>query len=90
MSIVVIWRADGGPRWQVSDAGRRVEPVIWLPGELNPSFGSHTSFTMSAEGKSSMLAKRRADDDEDGDDEEDEPVNPIGSPLRQSARVRRP
>ena len=45
---------------------------------------------MSAEGKSSMLAKRRADDDEDGDDEEDEPVNPIGSPLRQSARVRRP
>ena len=47
---------------------------------------------MSADGKNSMLAKRRAQQGDEGDDEDEdeEPMNLIGSPLRQSARVRRP
>ena len=45
---------------------------------------------MSADGKNSMLAKRRAQQGDEGDDEDEdeEPMNLIGSLLRQSARVR--
>ena len=52
----------------------------------------YSSFAMSADGKNSMLAKRRAQQGDEGDDEDedDEPMNVIGSPLRQSARVRGP
>ena len=52
----------------------------------------HSSFAMSAGGKHSMLAKRRAQQGDEGDDEDEdeEPMNLIGSLLRQSARVRRP
>ena len=47
----------------------------------------HSSFCMSAEGKASMLSKRKG---EDADDEDDEPGT-IGSPLRQGpARCARP
>lgn len=49
----------------------------------------HSSFAMSADGKNSMLAKRRAQQGDEGDDEDrdEEPMNLIDSPLRPGSRL---